>query len=49
MTNGGRILSVTATGPDLGLARTRAYDAAACISFEGARYRHDIAEAAARA
>jgi len=49
VTNGGRILSVTATGPDLAAARRRAYDAVELISFDGARYRRDIAEAAARA
>jgi phosphoribosylamine--glycine ligase len=48
VTNGGRILSVTATAPDLARARRRAYEAVELISFEGARYRRDIAEAAAR-
>jgi phosphoribosylamine--glycine ligase len=38
---------VTATGDDLGSARTRAYEAASRISFAGMRYRRDIALAAA--
>jgi len=47
VTNGGRILNVTALGPTLAAARERAYDAAAHISFAGARYRTDIAQEAA--
>jgi phosphoribosylamine--glycine ligase len=47
VTNGGRILAVTATGDDVGSARTRAYEAASRISFAGMRYRRDIALAAA--
>jgi phosphoribosylamine--glycine ligase len=47
VTNGGRILDVTATGATLGEARERAYAAAAQISFDGARYRSDIAKEAA--
>jgi phosphoribosylamine---glycine ligase len=47
VTNGGRILDVTAIGPSIAAARERAYDAAAQISFAGARYRTDIAEEAA--
>jgi phosphoribosylamine--glycine ligase len=43
MTNGGRILDVTATGETLEDARDRAYAAAERISFAGCRYRHDIA------
>jgi phosphoribosylamine--glycine ligase len=43
VTNGGRILSVTGLGDDLDAARARAYDAVERISFEGARYRTDIA------
>jgi phosphoribosylamine--glycine ligase len=46
VTNGGRILSVTATGDTLAEARERAYAACAAISFPGARYRTDIAAAA---
>ena len=47
LTNGGRILNVTATGDDLPAARTTAYDAAARISFAGMRLRRDIGLAAA--
>jgi phosphoribosylamine---glycine ligase len=47
VTNGGRILDVTATGPSLAAARERAYDAASRISFTGVRYRTDIAKEAA--
>jgi phosphoribosylamine---glycine ligase len=43
VTNGGRILSVTATGTTVGEARDRAYTAVDLISFDGARYRRDIA------
>jgi len=48
-TAGGRVLNVTATGPDLEVARTRAYEAASIITFKGMRYRHDIASDAAAA
>ena len=47
VTNGGRILNVTATGPTVGAARERAYAAAERVSFAGARYRSDIAQEAA--
>jgi phosphoribosylamine--glycine ligase len=43
VTNGGRILSVTATGPTVSDARDRAYAAVDLISFDGAQYRRDIA------
>ena len=46
VTNGGRILSVTATGPTLGDARERAYAAVDLVSFEGAQFRRDIAAVA---
>jgi phosphoribosylamine--glycine ligase len=49
VTNGGRILDVTATGATLADARARAYDAVERISFEGMRFRRDIALAAASA
>jgi phosphoribosylamine---glycine ligase len=42
-TSGGRVLGVTARGPDLQTAVKRAYEACAKISFEGAHYRKDIA------
>src|SRR5437763_946771 len=43
VTNGGRILNVTATGQTLADARTAAYSACELISFEGMQYRRDIA------
>ncbi len=42
-TNGGRVLTVSATGPDLAAARDRAYRAADLISWPGLHYRRDIA------
>jgi phosphoribosylamine---glycine ligase len=45
ITNGGRILSVTATAPSVSAARERAYNAVELISFDGARFRTDIAAA----
>jgi phosphoribosylamine--glycine ligase len=47
VTNGGRILGVTGTGATLAEARERAYDGAERITFAGARFRGDIALAAA--
>jgi phosphoribosylamine---glycine ligase len=46
VTNGGRILNVTATGPSVAEARDRAYEACELISFPGMRYRRDIAAVA---
>ena len=46
-TNGGRILTVVGRGVDVADARAAAYAGAARISFDGARYRRDIAERAA--
>jgi len=43
VTNGGRILNVTATGDTVPDARERAYAACELISFPGMRYRKDIA------
>jgi phosphoribosylamine--glycine ligase len=43
VTNGGRILGVTALGGSIDDARRRAYDACDQISFDGMRYRRDIA------
>lgn len=43
VTNGGRVLGVTALGADLQAARDLAYEAVSRISFEGARFRRDIA------
>ena len=45
VTNGGRILSVTALGDSLAAARASAYDAASHIDFAGVRFRRDIAHA----
>ena len=47
VTNGGRVLGVTATDSNVAAARERAYDAVGRISFPGARYRTDIARLAA--
>ncbi|MFF4653196.1 phosphoribosylamine--glycine ligase [Streptomyces sp. NPDC001380] len=44
---GGRVLSVTAVGEDLALARRRAYDAVARIRLAGSHHRTDIALRAA--
>ena len=50
VTNGGRILAVTGVGETVADARDRAYAACELISFDGARYRRDIAvERGARA
>jgi phosphoribosylamine--glycine ligase len=46
ITNGGRILSVTATGDTVAEARAKAYAAVDLVSFEGARFRRDIAAVA---
>ena len=46
VTHGGRILSVTATGSSVQQARSRAYDAVDLVTFDGARFRTDIAAAA---
>lgn len=43
VTNGGRVLNVTATGPDRDTARERAYAAVAKIRFDGVAFRRDIA------
>jgi phosphoribosylamine--glycine ligase len=43
VTNGGRVLGVTAWAKDLGAARDAAYAAVAKIQFEGAHFRRDIA------
>jgi phosphoribosylamine--glycine ligase len=42
VTAGGRVLTVVAHGADFARARTRAYDAVSCISYEGMQYRRDI-------
>ncbi len=43
VTNGGRVLGITAMGNDLKSAQTTAYAAVEKIHFEGAQYRRDIA------
>jgi phosphoribosylamine--glycine ligase len=45
-TVGGRVLGVTALGPNLEGALKTAYDAVSKISFEGLQYRKDIGQAA---
>lgn len=46
VTDGGRVLGVTALGATLVEAKARAYEAASKISFPGAFYRRDIADRA---
>jgi phosphoribosylamine--glycine ligase len=46
VTNGGRILNVTATGANVAAARERAYDACELITYRGMQYRRDIAAVA---
>ena len=48
VTNGGRVLGVTASGPDLRAAQTSAYAAVQRIQFDDACFRHDIAAKAFR-
>ena len=43
VTDGGRVLAVTALGDTLALAKARAYEAVKLIQFPGAHYRTDIA------
>jgi len=43
VTSGGRVLGITALGDDVAGARDRAYAAAKKITFEGGRFRNDIA------
>ena len=42
VTDGGRVLCVTALGDSLRVARSRAYEAVAPIRFDGMQYRRDI-------
>ena len=42
LTNGGRVLAVTARGPTVEAARATAYEGLAAISFEGMQFRTDI-------
>lgn len=48
VTNGGRVLGVTALGPGIRPARDTAYNAVNRIQFNGAQYRKDIAAKALR-
>ena len=41
---GGRVLAVTGRGPDLAIARSRAYAGVGRIRFDGAHFRTDIAQ-----
>ena len=45
VTNGGRILNVTALGDSVATARAAAYEAASHIDFAGVKFRRDIAHA----
>ena len=45
VTNGGRVLGITATGATLKEARAKAYEATEWISFENKYMRHDIGKA----
>jgi phosphoribosylamine--glycine ligase len=42
VTNGGRVLCVTALGDSVRIARTRAYEAVERVRFDGMQYRSDI-------
>ena len=44
LTNGGRVLTVAATGKTIAEARQKVYHNISCIHFEGCHYRKDIAE-----
>jgi phosphoribosylamine--glycine ligase len=46
LTDGGRVLAVTALGDSLARAKAKAYEAVRKISFAGAHYRSDIADKA---
>jgi len=48
VTNGGRVLGVTALGRDLKCAQAAAYAAVNAIHFDGAHFRHDIGAKAER-
>jgi len=48
VTNGGRVLGVTALGQTISDAQARAYEAVGKIKFDGAYWRRDIAEKAVR-
>ncbi len=48
VTDGGRVLGVTALGEDIPAAKARAYDAVRLIQFPGMHYRTDISDKATR-
>jgi phosphoribosylamine--glycine ligase len=48
VTDGGRVLGVTARGDDLAAAKARAYEAIKLINFTGMHYRTDIGDKALR-
>jgi len=48
VTNGGRVLGVTALGDSISDAKRRAYEAVKCIRWEGAWCRKDISDKAVR-
>jgi phosphoribosylamine--glycine ligase len=48
VTSGGRVLCVTALGDSLRIARSRAYEAADAIRFDGMQFRRDIGDRALR-
>ncbi|MCD6404344.1 MAG: phosphoribosylamine--glycine ligase [Planctomycetes bacterium] len=48
VTNGGRVLGVTALGDTIAAAKERAYEAVGRIHFDGAHFRSDIADRAIR-
>ena len=45
VTNGGRVLGITAKGEDLVKARQKAYEAVSWVNFENKYMRHDIGKA----
>lgn len=45
VTNGGRVLGITATGKDLKEARKKAYEATEWVDFANKYMRHDIGKA----
>ena len=49
LTNGGRVIGVTAKGETLQKALDNAYDGVSRISFENAHYRKDIGQRALKA
>ncbi|MBN1392622.1 MAG: phosphoribosylamine--glycine ligase [Sedimentisphaerales bacterium] len=48
VTAGGRVLGITAAGDTVADAKARVYEGVGRISFDGAHYRHDIADKAIR-